>query len=370
MVLLVGGVAGAGNDGPVRATRLRVIPDPPLRRMTTVSNGYRSYLGDALTGSPNRLVVARGYPSVRLATFDFRSRRWHRLPRARTRPFALPDGLVAVRTPCTTIDTETEGCRIEVATLRWGDDHWDRRVLPAGPVPMPRSDDVEVNEGVRYVGGRGDDAFVQVYRDRDERLFRVSVNGQVTRLPRIPTSSLGFNPITCVTRTGLAFVPSGGSGGVGTTYGPVIRLDDRARRPRWRTIAGSEIAATTRASAVVCGGRGPVLMDAGRTADWDGRRWVTVVDSGTPVPPPDGFGLDPRTAPLANGGFAFYNQADVRWLEHRRWHALPPFSEPGGDQLLGMTTVGDLVVYQVGRYRTDRTQLRVANAGAGSVRQG
>jgi hypothetical protein len=368
-LLLAGSAAAATDDRPVRTTRLRVIPDPPLRKATSVSAGYRNYLGDRLSGSPNRLVVARTYPAarpigvgpVRLAAFDFLSRKWQRLPTARTRPFALPDGLIAVRSPCTPIDRETEACRIEVATLRWGDDEWHRRLLPARAVPMPRSDDVEVDEGVRYIGARRGDAYVQVYRDRDERLFRVRVDGRVTPLPRISRSTLGFGEITCATRRGLDTVWATGSGGVGTSYGPIRHLDDRARRPVWRTVAGSEVAETARASAVVCGGRGPVLMDGGRTVDWDGRRWVTVVGSGTPAPPPDGFGLDPRTAPLASGGFAFQNDIDVRWLERRHWHALPPFSKPGGDQLLGMTTVGDLVVYQVGLYRTDRTQLRVAH---------
>jgi hypothetical protein len=227
---------------------------------------------------------------------------------------------------------------------------------------MPRSDEVEVNQGVRYVGARGDDAFVQVYRDRDERFLRVRVDGTVERLPRPPTSATGLRDTVCVTRDGIDMVEQQSPTEAGATYGPVRHLDDRARRPRWRVADGTAPIPMSPAGAIVCGGRGPVLMDLDRTADWDGRRWFTVVGSGTPVPPPDGFGLDPRTAPLANGGFAFRNDIDVRWLERRRWHALPPFSKPAGDQLLGMTTVGDVVVYQVGLYRTDRTQLRVAHA--------
>ena len=367
-MLLAGSVAGAIDDRPVRTTRLRVIPDPPLRKSTLVSNGYRNYEGDRLTGSPNRLVVARAYfpetgtlpTRLSLAAFDFRTRRWSQLPTARTRPFALPDGLVAVRIPCTPINHETEGCRIEVATLRWGEHRWRRRELPAGPVPMPRSDEVEVNEGVRYIGSRGDDAYVQVYRDRDERLFRVRVDGRVTRLPTPAPAANHFVDVICVTSTGLAAVERHGAIRP-DAYGPIRLLDDRKHRPRWRAAPGTAEIPASPTGAIVCGGRGPVSMDGERTATWTGKGWRTVVPTGSPAPPPDGFGLDPRTAPLANGGFAFHNDIDVRWLERRHWHALPPFSKPGGDQLLGMTTVGDLVVYQVGLYRTDRTQLRVAH---------
>jgi len=356
----------------VRTTKHKVLPPPPAPFATR----GRASGWDWLTGSPDRLVMARyrgnnysslDQNSMAVAAFDFRSNRWRQLPDSRYVPAALPDGLVAVGIPCERVSEYTMDCQVEVSTLHWDDTRWRHQQVTKQAV---RADiDVgDINSGAYLLGVRGDSAYFRAFRGDDEQLLRVDVDGQVQRLPLVPVppaTDVFHDDETCPAPGGLISVAKqttvGGDPpgtGLGTSsYGPIHRLDVRAAKPRWRIVPDTSSLAVPSTGRFVCGAEGLVLMAPPKTSTWAEDRFVTLAPIGTPQPP------DPRpernTFPLADGELAFADDRAVHWLRGRRWREKPVLTKPGDDQLFDIATVGDLIVYQVLIYDTDRTELRV-----------
>jgi hypothetical protein len=372
VIALAGCSSGARGEShlPVQTSRVKVLANPPLPGHLPFNASHY------LIGSPDRLVVARGtrqrtssldQAPLAVAAYDFRRTRWSRLPDAPTFPVALPEGLVAVDIPCARRDRSKMDCQVRLSTLRWDDRAWEHQQVTKRAVTV----DIEIGDidwGVQPLGVRNRWAFFRVYRYRDQRILKVSVDGRVRTLPKapVPGTPMFHDDVICVSPGGLDTVarqiavagnpPGSGTGPV--TFGPVHHLDDRIARPRWDMVPDTDPLTVPGPGEFECGGRGPVFMSPPTTIAWTHDRLVTVAREGTPAPPRHA-GLSKTTAPLADGGFAFRDDRSVHRLRDGHWQEWPILTKPGDDQLFELTTVGDLIVYQVLIYNTDRTELRV-----------
>ena len=209
-------IAGCGTSAPqhssdgtshpaVTSTRVTTLPPPPIQ----IDQSPASVESTSMSGSPDRLVVTHGVePSgtsshradLAVASFDFRSGSWQRLPNAPWVPIALPDGLAGVGLECGSDEDSNAPCQVEVATLRWDDKEWHHQQATEHPVT--------IHEGgfIEPLGARGPWAYFQVSRERDRRIIRVNAEGEIRTLPARPVGDLNVNevkPVLCVAPDGL-----------------------------------------------------------------------------------------------------------------------------------------------------------------------
>jgi hypothetical protein len=314
-----------------------------------------------LSGTSDRLVVASEsrdyvtptYPSrpVRLSVFDLRRWRWSRLPDSRWTPVALPDGVVGVGAVCNRVREEGEtSCRVQVSTLRWSQRRWRHRWVGR------RAHVDLVSCCIWPLGVRGDRAYLTVPHGRSAKVLGVRADGDVRTLPVHP----GADPLRpengqyfstslrCISSRGIDVLQStSGRTAAGETEftGPMRHLTDRSARPRW-SVARRAPVPLPGIGVFVCGPRGVVMLHSPGTSEWDGRRFVTTVASGTPTQTPRYTMPAGCCTPLADGGFAWDDGYKVFRLRGRGWETHEGAAS-ATEIVRDRTAVGNLVVYAV-----------------------